>query len=322
MDRVTRRKRIGNYFETEDSLEFVSTGCTILNCILGGGYPIGRIVNIVGDKSTGKTLLAIEAIINFLLKYPKAKVRYHEVEAAFDKGYARNLGLPVDNVEFIEDIFTVEGLFGKLTEVTKVKEGPNLYILDSLDALSDEAELDRDIDKGSFGAAKAKKMSETFRRLTSKVKKSQTLFIVISQVRENIGVMFGEKYTRSGGKALDFYASQAVWLSEVQKIKKTIRKVQRVIGIQVKAKCKKNKAGIPFRECLFPIFFGYGVDDIAASLNWLKEVDGLGELKVEPKIENFHPPGNEENREMLEKLVVDTWNSIEKEFLPKRKKYI
>jgi recombination protein RecA len=290
----------------DSPLQFIQSGCTLLDLVLSGGWPLGRISNVVGDKSSGKTLLAIEACANFKRQFPNGKIWYHEAEAAFDKQYAQTLGMPIDDMVFIEQLQTVEELFSSLTEVMgdeNLESG--LYIIDSLDALSDKDELDRDIEKGSYGASKPKKLSELFRRLAKTIENSKIHLMVISQTRDKIGVMFGEKHSRSGGKALDFYASQIVWLSELGKIKKTINKVERVIGVNIKAKCKKNKIGMPFRECEFPIVFGYGIDDDEANMHWLKSIG----LKVE------------ELKQDTKELVKEKWGEIEENFRPKESKY-
>jgi RecA/RadA recombinase len=144
-----------------------------------------------------------------------------------------------------------------------------------MDALSDEAEMNRDIDKGSFGAAKAKKMSEMFRKITRKQEQANVLLFIVSQVRDNIDAMFDEKHKRSGGKALDFYASQVFWLAHTGILKRTINKVERPYGIELRAKIKKNKVGMPFRECDFTFEFGFGINDLLASVEWLKKVGRL-----------------------------------------------
>ena len=233
---------VGNYFDKEKPLQFISTGCEVLNCVLGGGYPLGRITNIVGDKSTGKTLLAIEAFANFKKQYPHGKSYYHESEAAFDLDYAQDLGMPEDT--FLPGGNTIEDLFNNLDKVIKYhseNDQPGLYVIDSLDALSDKAELERGIEEGSYSMTKQKKLGELFRRLVSDIQRTNVCIMIISQVRDNIGVMFGEKHKRSGGKALDFYASQVVWLSQIEQISKTVKGIKRTVGVLVKAKCKKNK---------------------------------------------------------------------------------
>lgn len=326
--------RRGNYFVDDKPLELISSGSTVLDCVLGGGYPIGRIVNIVGDKSTGKTLLAIEAIINFLRKYPAGNAYYHEAESAFDKGYARALGLPLRKVNFTTDDLedpandgTIEFLFEVLYNIVKKKgDEPGIVVVDSFDSLSSRAEKGRKIDEGSYKMDKAKTSSELFRRLTTDIAKSQMLFIIISQVRDNIGVTFGKKYTRSGGKALDFYASQVLWLSELGKTYRVIDKIRRNTGVNIKGRCEKNKISLPFRECEFPILYGYGIDDVTACLEWLKSVGSLDELDLTPKSmaresERIKRERDERAKSRITRLVRNRWKEIETDFLPSYSKY-
>lgn len=319
-----KKEKVGLYFKKESALEFVPSGCQLLDKVLGGGYVLGRITNIVGDKSSGKTLAAIEACANFILKYPKGNIWYHESEAAFDIPYAETLGLPVDKVEFVEGN-TIGALFRSLEEKIKnCKDQPGLYIVDSLDAFTDADELERDIDKGSFGAKKAKQLSEMFRRLIQDLSKSNILVIIISQIRDKIGITFGETKGRSGGRALDFYASQVIWLSELKKIPKTVKGITRPVGVQIKAKCKKNKVGMPFRECEFPIIFNYGVDDMLASLEWLKTIKALAEIDIpERLLERTAKKAafDDELKTKIQNQVNKYWDAIEKEFLPKFSKY-
>lgn len=329
----------------DKDLPFVSSGCGLLDCMYGGGMVLGRIINIVGDRSSGKTLLAIEAVVNFVLKYKSGQVRYLEAEAAFDEDYAEALGMPVDQVSFAREFDTVEHFFKDLDSfLDKLGTStPGLYVVDSLDALSDTAEMLRDTDKGSFGAAKAKKMSEGFRRVVRRLESSRCLLVVISQVRENIGVTFGAKYTRSGGKALDFYASQIIWLADMGKLKRTIQGIERVEGIKVKARSSKNKIGLPFREAQFPILFGYGVDDVTASIDWLfltaQEVtkDGKKLKLLPPVLDEYRLTGSDgasvrklrdqgapallDLRQKLDVAVIARWREIEAGFLPKAGKY-
>jgi recombination protein RecA len=321
------------YFLPETKLEFVSTGCTILDCVLGNGYPLGRIVNIVGDRSTAKTLLGSEAVINFLRQYPDGSAFYRETEAAYDANYAKSMGVPIDKVEFGDPdkpVTTVEEFARDLSEFIRRQtssEKPGIYVLDSLDALSDDAEMERDVGAGTFGMAKAKAMSILFRTVARKLERTKILLVVISQVRENIGVQFGEKYRRSGGKALDFYSSQILYLSHVKTLKKVISKIERPYGITVKAKTKKNKVALPFRECEFTVIFNYGIDDIAASASWLKEVDKLdlithdeysGYLKT---VEKMSDADYFTEQKRVVNIVKTTWDEIENKFLPSRKKY-
>lgn len=336
---VENEQAASSYFTNIDErtdLSFVNSGCAVLNAALSGGWVLGRVANIVGDKSAGKTLLAIEACANFHRQYPKDRIRYAEAEAAFDEKYAAALGVPVDAVDFNDKekpIVTVEDFHDDLVEfLAQCKGRRGLYILDSLDALSDEAEQARDITDSSYGGNKAKKMGEMFRRLVQRIEETQVLVIVISQLRDKLNVTFGEKQTRAGGRALDFYASHIVWLAELGKIKRTIAKVERVTGVDIKARVKKNKVGLPYRECEYPILFGYGVDDLTANVKWLCDVGadarleevGLSKAGYKISLPHLRDKGGAEVQELrtaLDKIVWEEWQRIEKGFLPRSRKY-
>lgn len=328
---VARREVRNQYFEDDRATEFFSTGCMLLDCALGFGWPVGKIINIVGDKSTGKTQLAVEAFANFCRHFPEGYMDYMEAEAAFDIPYAQKVGLPVDRLMIHDDIDTVEQFFKALEKICDRKESsPTLVVLDSLDSLSDAEELNTDVGKSSSMAKKARLMSQLFRRLVRKCKASRTTVIIISQVRDKINVMFGRKHTRSGGKALDFYAALVLYLAEVGKIYKTKTGIKRPIGVKIKAKVDKNKVAEPFRECQFPIIFNYGIDDIQAAIDWLVEVGeagvlediGLGKKPTSVRIEKVTKEyGFNELRKELGGAVRDVWQDIEKEFGPTRSKY-
>lgn len=348
------------YFADPDKpgMRFVHAGCAVFDAMCGGGYPLGRVVNIVGDKSAGKTLLTMEAFTNFHMQYD-GYMRYGESEHAFDEPYAEAIGIPVGSItmpnkekdvpfQTVEDFAAdLEAFCDKCIKDKK----PGIYAVDSLDALSDEAEMrrseklakararERDDDDdgraiaGTYGAAKAKQMSEMFRKLAEKIDTADVLLIVVSQLRDNIGVRFGEKQTRSGGRALDFYASIVVWVREKGKIKQTQNKIERVIGVDVHARVKKNKVGLPFRECEYPILFGYGVDDMTADVEWLLSVNrdavlreefGMSKDGYKTRIANLRNKGGASVRELREQLrtvVYREWRDIETGFLPKSRKY-
>lgn len=324
----------GNYFaEPKDDIAFISSGCKTLDLALGGGWAENRIANIIGDSSTGKTLLAIEAATNFSIKYPKkGVVRYREAEAAFDKQYAAALGMPMNCVDFGSPLETIEDLFEDLEAVIKKARGPELYVLDSLDSLSDRGEVGRTMDEASYGAEKAKKLSQLFRRLTSQMASANVTLLIVSQVRSKIGISFGRKTTRSGGRALNFYSSQIIYLANVGTLSRTINSVKRPTGISVRAKVDKNKIALPFREATFDVTFGYGIDDMLACLNWLKEVKhlddvGLGKMSDEELRKHTRELMRGANGAYSEELtriheaVEKRWWSIEKSFLPAKKKY-
>jgi recombination protein RecA len=306
----------GNYFASAKAdVQFIPSGSKLLDLALGGGWAEDRISNIVGDKSTGKTLLAIEASANFALKYPKGLIKYREAEAAFLHDYAASLGMPIQRVDFGKDpLETVEDLFNDLeTTITKatgkVRPYPTLYIVDSLDALSDREEMDNDISKGSYGAKKAKTLSQMFRRLTKPMASAHITLMIISQIRDKVGMTFGfgKTTTRSGGRALDFYSSQVAFLQYLGMINKTINKVKRPVAVDVRAKIEKNKVGLPFRDAQFQIRFGYGIEDQKSCREWLQKVG----YKLGPDV------GPKELRRITER----EWYKIETTFLPAKRKY-
>lgn len=344
---VQRRKEV----------QFLSTGCAVLDCTIGGGWPFGRVVNIVGDRSVGKTLLAEEAIAMFQIQYPRGRARYRESEAAFDPSYFESLGGDPDRVDFgpqgpdtqwdtVEDIIEdtrkmlddldvlvkvkvaelkkkrKKATTAELAKEVRAKLSPGLYIVDSLDGLSSRPELKRaqkPAEGGTYGLEKQKLLGEFFRTEIRRLKKYRICVIIISQVRERIGAMIkGEKYTRTGGKALDFYASIVVWLANLGKVYETIRGIKRPIAIRVKADCKKNKISMPFRQCEFEIRFGYGTDDEWASLDYLKSVNML-----EPVLGLKDLPKNLTgiDKKELRLKTIEAWHEVEKRFIPEKGKY-
>lgn len=326
MERVAlRAEGGGNYFAApKKGIRFIPSGCLLLDLALGGGWAGGRVVNIVGDKSTGKTLLCTEAAANFAIKYPKGKIRYRESEAAFDQPYARALGMPVDRIDFGDPMETVEDLFEDLERIVSGAKGPELFICDSLDALSDRAELERDMDKGSFGAEKAKKMSQLFRRLIRKLERKQITVIIVSQIRDKMNAMFGRKVTRTGGRALDFYASQVVYLAYTGRVTKTIKGQKRTTAIKVKALIDKNKISLPFREAEFKIHFGFGIDDAEACIEFLKDTKMFTPKTAQYHIDKFLEYDRAEyDTEIatMHALCTRQWYAIEKSLIPTRTKY-
>ena len=332
--RADKRAGGGNYFaDPKTNLKFIPSGSHVADLALGGGWVRGRISNPVGDKSTGKTLLCIEASANFINLEPKGKVRYREAEAAFDKSYAAALGMPIERVDFGGSMETVEQLWADLEAIVKGARGPELVIVDSLDALSDDAEMERDMTEGSYGATKAKLMSQLFRRLVRRLESKDVTLIIVSQIRDKIGVSFGRKFTRSGGKALDFYASQVPYLAHIGQIHRTVKGLKRATGVEIRMKMDKNKVGLPFREAQFPILFGWGIDDIASCLHWLKETKGLqlagykanmsdAEIKA-TSLDIINGPVDEfrEEQTHLHKIVSKRWHEVETALLPTRTKY-
>jgi recombination protein RecA len=298
----------GNYFSRPRAGQFIHSGSTLLDLALGGGWARRRVANIIGDKSSGKTLLMIEAAANFARQEPRGKIRYREFEAAFDKDYAQALGMPVDRVDFgdpKQPAETVEDLAEELEYRIEHSKAPELIIVDSLDAVRTRAELKRGFDEASYNVEKAKAMSKLFRQYTTGMAASDITLLVVSQIRDRIGVKFGRKWTRNGGHAMDFYASQIVVLAQTGSTVRSIDGVTRTVAIKVKAKVDKNKISLAYRDAEFPILFGYGVDDKRSMREWLDKI------KAKP-----------EDGEKLPALVERKWFEIESKFLPTEKKYV
>lgn len=313
--------------------QFIGSGSTLLDLALGGGWAIGRTFNIVGDKSTGKTLLAIEAFANFKKQYPHGRMRYAEAESAFDDAFAEQLGFPQEVTKPDELLITVEQFRDDLYKFANEDSNPCIYILDSLDALSDDAEQEKwtahiegKKEKGSMGAQKAKEMSELFRNINKKL--LNCAVGIVSQIRDNVGATWGETKTRSGGRALDFYATHVVWLQDLGKEYRSVKEEQRAVGLKVGSKVKKNKIGFPFREADYSILFGYGIDDEYSMLDWLKSVKEINE-KYYKEIDSLLTTSRNKRdfvklKEIREILVADAtrvWKEIDAKLAPPIRKY-
>ncbi len=307
----------GLYFTS--SAPVMSSGSALLDCILGGGWAQNRIINIVGDRSTGKTLLAIEACANFRRSFPTGAIDYIELEAAFDTDYARHVGFPVD-VEPLTTLYTVEQIF---KYIDKLPGGHRVVVIDSLDAVGTDADLQEDLGEHGYGVRKPRLLSEAFWRIARNLKEKHITLIIVSQVRENISG-FGPKYVRSGGKALDFYASQIVWLRQTGVLEKSVAQIKRVMGIRIIAKCTKNKISAAYREAPIEILFSYGMDNVHTSLFWLQACGGkeLQSLGISGRLQ--HDYGRLSKPDLMRKvdvLVRDRWYALEAEFTVPASKY-
>lgn len=323
------------FFSAPKTDRIFSTGCTLLDLIMGGGPMLGRTYNIVGDWSSSKTGIATESMIGFNRAFPEAtRPHYDETEAAFDHDFASAIGLSRDAYTASEKrTRTVSDLMANIkTYCNKVdpKYG-GFYIVDSFDALSDAKELaEEDFDKASYGANKAKDVSKLFRLATDMLAEHSVTLLVISQIRDKIGVAFGERYSRSGGKALDFYSSVVVYLAKLGSIKKTKNKIERKIGFRVRATNKKSKVGLPGRVIDYPVIYGFGVDDLRGNVEWLSANGKLSEIALasDKEAEKFldsatklsHKDYRKECRRVA-KITKAVWQSIENDFLPKHRKY-
>lgn len=312
----------------------ITSGSFLLDKVLGGGWACGRVSNIVGDRSAGKSLLAFEAMANFAVASDAENCRLAEIESALDRSYAKTVGLP-DGIQLTDEIETVEQMEKDLAifcaAQTKKKDSPaGIYVIDSLDALSDDAEMERETGAATYGTAKAKNMSTMFRKKIATIDRANVHLMVISQIRDNIGVTFGETKKRSGGRALDFYCSQVIWIADIGKIKKTVKGVEMIIGSNVRARCKKNKVGMPHREVDIEVIYNYGVDDESSMINYLKKHKDadVGDRTVEQWRRDMLDLRKQRDRsglrqlnKKLRKLVGAHWDAVEDAVRPTMSKY-
>lgn len=276
-------------YEKPQQSEFARTGCLLLDLVIGGGQglgiPYGRIVNFVGDKSSGKTFIATEVIAaEFHQKNGKLVWNYDDGESGYTFDTQALYGFEVMN-DSTKKSRTVENFDTNHRRfLREMKQGHyGIYVLDSLDGVSDQdkeeraerrqkaADAGKELKEGTYDMKTPKFLSQDFfKTQTGLVAEKNSILIIISQVREDIDPRSFKKWTRSGGKALDFYAHTCLWLATVKKIVKN----DRVIGVLVKAKTDKSKTPRPYRECSFVLYFDHGIDDVGSSLDFLFDLRG------------------------------------------------
>jgi recombination protein RecA len=273
----------------KEPVDLIRTGCTVLDKCLGGGFQKGRIINVIGDSSSGKSLLVQTTAGKFQKQYKNGIVVYDEGEGGTNAKRMVAVHKLDPNRTKVPSSKSIEKWFCNILKYCNVAEKlniPIMYVTDSLDSMDTETTIldentlekimkNNDMDKVFSmhkGLNKARLMSEFMKQINRRIRDSGMTLLIVSQTRIKIGVVFGDNTTINGGKALIFYCQQRIKLSESSKIKDTTSTGKiKIIGVNINVRVIKNRVIEPFHYCSFPCYFDKGIDDVEANANFIKD---------------------------------------------------